>query len=121
MVQTWNTLSWRGPGMVLMCQPVMEAVAAIEKQSDVPATRILLAPTGKTLTQPLAEELSRLPRLLLIAGHYEGFDQRIQERDTVFMGQVEDVRIEELEHDDAHLLIASAAELRHHAKPVFVL
>jgi len=29
--------------------------------------------------------------------------------------------VEELEHDDAHLLIASAAELRHHAKPVFVL
>jgi hypothetical protein len=34
---------------------------------------------------------------------------------------VEDVRIEELEHDDAHLLIASAAELRHHAQPVLVL
>ena len=38
----------------------------------------------------------------------------------MFPGQVEDVRIEELEHDDAHLLEASAAEVRHHAEPVFV-
>ena len=69
-----------GPGMVLICQPVIDAVAAIEKESDVPATRILLAPSGQTLTQPLAEELSKMPRLLLIAGHYEGFDERIHER-----------------------------------------
>jgi tRNA (guanine37-N1)-methyltransferase len=68
-----------GPGMVIMCQPVMDAVAAIEQQDTTPTTRILLAPTGQTLTQPLAEELSKLPRLLLIAGHYEGFDERIHE------------------------------------------
>jgi tRNA (guanine37-N1)-methyltransferase len=68
-----------GPGMVIMCQPVMDAVAAIEKQDEAPTTRILLAPTGQKLTQPLAEELSKLPRLLLIAGHYEGFDERIHE------------------------------------------
>ena len=68
-----------GPGMVLMCQPVIDAVAAIEPMDAQPATRILLAPTGEKLTQRLAEELSRLPRLLLIAGHYEGFDQRIHE------------------------------------------
>jgi tRNA (guanine37-N1)-methyltransferase len=68
-----------GPGMVIMCQPVIDAVAAIEKQDESPATRILLAPTGQKLTQPLAEEISRLPRILLIAGHYEGFDERIHE------------------------------------------
>src|SRR4051812_15782433 len=68
-----------GPGMVIMCQPVIDAVAAIEQQDAAPATRIILAPTGQTLTQPLAEELSKLPRLLLIAGHYEGFDERIHE------------------------------------------
>ena len=49
-----------------------------------------------------------------------GFDQRIQERDAVLPGQMEDVRIEELEDDDAHLLEASAAEVRDHAKPVLV-
>ena len=68
-----------GPGMVLMCQPVLDAVAAIEAGDPQPATRILLAPTGQTFTQPLAEELSKLPRLLLIAGHYEGFDERIHQ------------------------------------------
>jgi tRNA (guanine37-N1)-methyltransferase len=66
-----------GPGMVLMCQPVLDAVKAIEAADPRPATRILLAPTGRKFSQPLAEELAKLPRLLLIAGHYEGFDERI--------------------------------------------
>jgi tRNA (guanine37-N1)-methyltransferase len=68
-----------GPGMVLLCQPVVDAVAAVEAMDAMPATRILLAPTGRRLTQALAEELSKLPRLLMIAGHYEGFDQRIHD------------------------------------------
>ena len=69
-----------GPGMVIMCQPVIDAVAAIEAQEpEVPATRVILAPTGERFSQKIAEELSKLPRLLLIAGHYEGFDERIHE------------------------------------------
>ena len=68
-----------GPGMVLMCQPVIDAVAAIEPMAPEPVTRILLAPTGEKFSQAVAEEFARLPRLLLIAGHYEGFDQRIHE------------------------------------------
>jgi len=68
-----------GPGMVLMCQPVIDAVAAIEAMDSAPATRILLVPTGEKFTQKMAEELSGFPRLLLIAGHYEGFDERIHE------------------------------------------
>ncbi|HVT79934.1 MAG TPA: tRNA (guanosine(37)-N1)-methyltransferase TrmD [Phycisphaerae bacterium] len=68
-----------GPGMVLMCQPVIDAVAAIETQDSSPATRVILAPTGERFSQRIAEELSKLPRLLLIAGHYEGFDERIHE------------------------------------------
>ena len=68
-----------GPGMVLMCQPVIDAVNKIEAQDPTPATRVLLAPTGEKLTQKIAEELSKLPRLLLIAGHYEGFDERIHD------------------------------------------
>src|SRR6059036_382435 len=50
-----------------------------------------------------------------------GFNQRIQERDAVLSGHVEDVRIEELEHDDPHLLIAAATELSHHTEPVVIL
>ena len=68
-----------GPGMVLMCQPVIDAVAAIESQDAAPATRVILTPTGERFSQRVAEELSKLPRLLLIAGHYEGFDERIHE------------------------------------------
>jgi tRNA (guanine37-N1)-methyltransferase len=66
-----------GPGMVMMCQTLFDAVENVEKQDERPATRILLTPQGRVLDQPLAEELSRKERLLLIAGHYEGFDERI--------------------------------------------
>ena len=68
-----------GPGMILMCQPVLDAVAAIEAMAECPAVRVLLAPTGERFSQRLAEELSAAPRLLLMAGHYEGFDERIHE------------------------------------------
>ncbi len=68
-----------GPGMVLMCQPVIDAVAAIEALDPVPAVPVILAPTGQRFSQGLAEELSHKPRLLLIAGRYEGFDERIHE------------------------------------------
>jgi len=66
-----------GPGMVMMCQTLFDAVEHVEKQDVRPATRILLTPQGRVLDQTLAEELSRKERLLLIAGHYEGFDERI--------------------------------------------
>ena len=67
-----------GPGMVMMCQPVFDAVGAVEKLDPRPATRILLCPQGRRLDQRLVEELARADRLLLIAGHYEGFDERIR-------------------------------------------
>jgi len=66
-----------GPGMVLMCQPVFDAVEAVEQEDPAPAERVLLTPQGERFDQRLAEELSRRQRLLLIAGHYEGFDERI--------------------------------------------
>lgn len=66
-----------GPGMVMMCQVIFDAVEQIENQDPRPATRIVLSPQGRRFDQPLAEELSKKERLLLIAGHYEGFDERI--------------------------------------------
>jgi tRNA (guanine37-N1)-methyltransferase len=68
-----------GPGMVMMCQTLFDAVEAAEKQDPRPATRILLSPQGWVLDQKLVEDLAGRDRLLLIAGHYEGFDQRIVE------------------------------------------
>lgn len=66
-----------GPGMVMMAPVVFDAVEHIEKLDNRPATRILLTPQGRQFDQNMAAELSKQPRLLLIAGHYEGFDERI--------------------------------------------
>jgi len=68
-----------GPGMVMMCQPLFDAVEAVEAMDDRPATRILLTPQGEPLTQERIESFAALPRLLLIAGHYEGIDERVIE------------------------------------------
>jgi tRNA (guanine37-N1)-methyltransferase len=68
-----------GPGMVMMCPVVFDAVEAVEALDPAPATRVLLTPQGRTFDQDCARELASKPRLLLIAGHYEGFDQRITE------------------------------------------
>src|SRR5688572_2244197 len=68
-----------GPGMVMMCPTLFDAVEHAEKQDPRPATRILLSPQGQVFTQTVAEDLARRERLLLIAGHYEGFDERIVE------------------------------------------
>lgn len=68
-----------GPGMVMMCPTMFAAVQAAEAQDPRPATRVLLSPQGRVLDQSLATELAGKERLLLIAGHYEGFDERIIE------------------------------------------
>lgn len=68
-----------GPGMVLMCGPVFDAVEAVEGEDDRKATRILLTPQGERLTQRIVGELADAQRLLLICGHYEGFDERIRQ------------------------------------------
>ena len=66
-----------GPGMVMICQTLFDAVESVEKQDPRPAMRLILSPQGRKFDQKMAEELSRQERLLLIAGHYEGFDERI--------------------------------------------
>jgi tRNA (guanine37-N1)-methyltransferase len=66
-----------GPGMVMMCQTIYDAVESAERQDQRPTTRILLTPQGQRFDQRLAEDFATRERLLLIAGRYEGFDQRI--------------------------------------------
>lgn len=66
-----------GPGMVLMCQPLHDAVLAIEAKDTRQAHRMLLSPQGRRLSQDIIESLARQERLLLIAGHYEGIDERV--------------------------------------------
>ncbi len=68
-----------GAGMVLQAPPLVQAVEQVlgADQPSVPV--ILLAPTGRPFTQQVAEELSQRPRIALLCGHYEGFDERIRD------------------------------------------
>src|SRR5438552_4446147 len=66
-----------GPGMVMMAPVVFDAVEHVERLDARQATRILLTPQGRQFNQELANEFAKKDRLLLIAGHYEGFDERI--------------------------------------------
>lgn len=68
-----------GPGMVMMCQPVFDAVAAVEAMDGRKAVRVLMTPQGEPLRQRRVEWLAAQERLLLIAGHYEGIDERVVE------------------------------------------
>ena len=64
-----------GSGMVLMPQPIFDAVEAL-KTSD--SCVILLTPQGKTYNQQMAYDLANKKHVILICGHYEGFDERIR-------------------------------------------
>ncbi len=66
-----------GPGMVLRVEPVVEAVESVQQQGNQPGHVILLSPQGRRLTQIGVEALAQQPRLMLICGRYEGFDQRV--------------------------------------------
>ena len=64
-----------GSGMVLMCQPIFDAIEDIKtKDSKV----IMLTPDGVTYKQSMAYDLSKEKHLILLCGHYEGFDERIR-------------------------------------------
>lgn len=65
-----------GAGMVMMAQPVMDAMASAQKAFPL-ARRIYLGPRGRRLSAALARELSAEKELILLCGHYEGMDQRV--------------------------------------------
>ena len=63
-----------GGGMVMMCEPVFNAVEAIKTENS---HVVILTPRGKTYNQKKAYELKDKKHLIIICGHYEGFDERI--------------------------------------------
>lgn len=63
-----------GAGMVLMCQPIYDAVAKLRSPK---AKVVLISPQGVLYDQKLAYKLSKEEHLIFICGHYEGFDERI--------------------------------------------
>lgn len=64
-----------GAGMVLMCEPVFAAVEAVKTNESLV---VMLTPSGKLFTENMARDFSLKPHLILLCGHYEGFDERIK-------------------------------------------
>ncbi|MCD4657248.1 MAG: tRNA (guanosine(37)-N1)-methyltransferase TrmD [Planctomycetes bacterium] len=68
-----------GPGMVLKCEPIFDCIENITSNLAKMPKIIMLTPQGKTFDQKLAQDLSNEEHLLMLCGHYEGFDERIRE------------------------------------------
>jgi tRNA (guanine37-N1)-methyltransferase len=66
-----------GPGMVMKLEPLREAIKAARRADDVRPLVVYLSPQGRTLTQDAVRRFAQLPRLLLVAGRYEGVDERL--------------------------------------------
>lgn len=64
-----------GPGMVLMCEPIFDAVESVKKEDSIV---IMTSPKGKKYNQKFALDLSKEKHLIILCGHYEGFDERIK-------------------------------------------
>ena len=67
-----------GAGMVMMCEPLANAIEHLKKERSYDEI-IYLTPDGSTLNQKLANQLSLKQNLLLVCGHYKGIDERIRE------------------------------------------
>ncbi len=64
-----------GSGMVLRCEPIFNAIKDLKKENT---KVIMMTPEGTTHNQSLAKELTKENHLIIICGHYEGFDERIK-------------------------------------------
>jgi tRNA (guanine37-N1)-methyltransferase len=67
-----------GPGMVMLVEPIHKALQKL-KTKNAKCKVILTAASGQTYTQQKAKEYSQLDHLIIIAGHYEGVDQRVED------------------------------------------
>jgi tRNA (guanine37-N1)-methyltransferase len=65
-----------GPGMVLKPEPMVAAIEAARAENP-GASVVIMTPSGRPYKQAVAQEYSELPGLILVCGHYEGFDERI--------------------------------------------
>ncbi len=64
-----------GAGMVLMCQPIIDCLKAIRSENSLV---VMLTPQGQPFHQSTAHQLAKVDHLILLCGHYEGFDERIR-------------------------------------------
>jgi tRNA (guanine37-N1)-methyltransferase len=68
-----------GPGMVLKVEPVVECTEHVRSLAAEPGHLAMLTPHGRRLDQKIVEELAGWPRLVLLCGRYEGFDDRVRQ------------------------------------------
>lgn len=68
-----------GAGMVLTAQPIFDAVAAVKQTSEHTPRIVLMCPQGEPYNQEKAAQLAKEDHLIIICGHYEGYDERIRE------------------------------------------
>jgi len=66
-----------GAGMVLMAQPYVDAYESIKKQDN--SLTIMMSPQGELFNNDLCREFSKYDQLIILCGHYEGYDERIRE------------------------------------------
>ena len=68
-----------GMGMIMAASPIYDCYKSLYKEDETKPHLIYLSPKGKTFTQSKAVELSKLDRIVLLCGHYEGIDERVIE------------------------------------------
>lgn len=68
-----------GPGMVMKAEPIARAIEAVQAERGALSAVVLMTPQGRRFTQAEAERLSRLERVVIICGRYEGVDERVTE------------------------------------------
>jgi tRNA (guanine37-N1)-methyltransferase len=68
-----------GPGMVMKPEPLWRAVEAVTQERGPASAVVLMTPQGRPFTDAVAREMSRLERLIIICGRYEGVDERVAE------------------------------------------
>lgn len=66
-----------GHGMIMQCQPIYDCYKHITRDCSSKPHTVYMSPKGAVLTQKRALELSKLQRIVILCGHYEGVDQRI--------------------------------------------
>ncbi len=64
-----------GAGMLLQCQPYLDALNAVTRENK--SLTVIMTPKGRIFNQQIAKEFSKFEQLIIICGHYEGFDERI--------------------------------------------
>jgi len=92
-IDLWNIRDWStnkhqtvddrpfggGPGMVLLVEPVVSCVEAVQAKDETQGRVVMLTPAGRRLNQAVVAELAEYPRLIMLCGRYEGFDDRIRQ------------------------------------------